>query len=344
MTRDEIQESLGSKIITTSPCLTDIAPRVGKCRIVLKHVLKEGETATIIHPEVDIKQSWLDECVKLGIDNNHLQFLTTRSIEKFDKPSDWLILDEYHSYSSNQIELIQYLIEKHNIKNIVGLSGSPNNKTLTNWGMITRLKVKVNYSIEQAILDGITSDYRIIVYKIPLSDEEKKNIDIISKQIKFSYNPYRLKQLRLKRMDLIKKSESKINYTKKLLSDNKDKRVLIFTGLTDVADGLGIPSFHSKTKEKEVRDKFIKGEIPHLAIVNKLRMGITFSNLEFSIINFFDSNSENMTQKINRVTNLEYKGKIGEVVIVCSTEEAELNWLKEALSFFDPKKITYVDV
>jgi len=62
------------------------------------------------------------------------------------------------------------------------------------------------------------------------------------------------------------------------------------------------------------------------------------------IINYFDSNAENMTQKILRCMSMEYDnpGKKALIYIVTTDEDEEKRWLERSLSFFDKTKIRYV--
>jgi hypothetical protein len=61
------------------------------------------------------------------------------------------------------------------------------------------------------------------------------------------------------------------------------------------------------------------------------------------IINYFDSNAENLAQKINRCMAMEYNtpDKKADIYIICSTEKVEEKWLNKALEFFDKNKIRY---
>jgi hypothetical protein len=74
--------------------------------------------------------------------------------------------------------------------------------------------------------------------------------------------------------------------------------------------------------------------------------GVTYTKLSRIIINYFDSNAENLAQKINRAMNMEFDNpeKRAEIVILSSMEDVELNWLGKALEFFDPAKIKYHNV
>ena len=150
--------------------------------------------------------------------------------------------------------------------------------------------------------------------------------------------------LRLARMRLIQSSLAKTNATKALLAAHKDERVLVFCGTTAVADNLGIPSYHNKSKEKEIFEDFAEGKGNHLAVVKIGNTGVTYKPLDKVIINYFDSNAENLAQKINRCMAMEYNtpDKKAHIYIVSSDEAVELKWLKKALEFFDENKIKYV--
>jgi hypothetical protein len=120
--------------------------------------------------------------------------------------------------------------------------------------------------------------------------------------------------------------------------------VLVFCGITKIADALGIPSYHSKKEEKEIFDNFVAGKGKHLAVVKIGNTGVTYKPLNRVIINYFDSNGENLAQKINRCMAMEYDNpdKKAQIYIISSYEEVELKWLKKALEFFEKDKIKFV--
>ena len=151
--------------------------------------------------------------------------------------------------------------------------------------------------------------------------------------------------LRLARMRLIQSSLAKKNLTKKLISKHQDERVLIFCGVTKVADDLGIPSYHSKSSEKKMFNDFAEGKGNHMAVVKIGNTGVTYKPLNRVIINYFDSNSENLAQKIQRCTAMEYNNpdKKAQIYIISSNEQVELKWLQKSLEFFDRSKIKFVE-
>jgi superfamily II DNA or RNA helicase len=150
--------------------------------------------------------------------------------------------------------------------------------------------------------------------------------------------------LRLARMRVIQNSIAKLNKTKALLKEHKNERILVFCGVTKIADSLDIPVYHSKAGEKETFEAFANGEGNHLAVVKIGNTGVTYKPLNRVIINYFDSNGENLAQKIMRCTAMEYdnKDKKAHVYIICTTEEVEIKWLKKALDMFDQTKIKYI--
>jgi hypothetical protein len=109
---------------------------------------------------------------------------------------------------------------------------------------------------------------------------------------------------------------------------------------------LGIPSFHSKSTDKESFKRFAEGEGNHMAVVKIGNTGVTYKPLNKVIINYFDSNAENLAQKINRCMAMEYNNldKKARIYIVCTTEPVEEKWLNKALEFFDQSKINVVNV
>jgi len=364
MTRDEIQTKLSDEFIDKGFFgIFHVAPRVGKIKITL-NCLNTKDDVIIAYPEVNIKKSWQDDIKKWKFKSKKIKYSTYMSFKKIDNPCDVLILDEIHLMSEAQMDSVAKYIKKFNIQKVLGLSGTLSDRTQEDLLKRLKLKVLVEYSISEAIKDGIVTDYKIDVHYTPLSTvkdikiewtggtfmtSEKGSFDSLSKKIDSisNYNDFRarkqLKFNRLMRMGLIKKSRAKIQLTKDLIAVYGKKRILVFCGLTEIADSLGITSYHSKNESDTVRNEFMSGQIDKLAIVNKLNTGVTFPKLNLAIINFFDSNSENMAQKISRVTCMEYDNpdKIAHIVIVCSTEEIEKKWLNMSLAFFDQSKINH---
>jgi len=333
-----------------------LCPRFGKIYTSINILEKvKPKSVLIAYPDNKIKDSWQSDFEDRGYDDSNVTYTTHLSLKKVaDNKYDIIIIDEIHLLSEAQIEVCKELFINNPC--ILGLTG-----TLSSWTERTLeeeldLHVIATYPIEKAIEEGVIVDYEIHVIKVPLDNTvmqdykgkqktEKKQFDAISWVInKLQNSGSDTMFMRLARMRLIQSSLAKTIATKKLLAAHKDERVLVFCGTTAVADNLGIPSYHNKSKEKSIFEDFAEGEGKHLAVVKIGNTGVTYKPLDKVIINYFDSNAENLAQKINRCMAMEYNtpDKKAHIYIVSTTEPTELKWLQKALEFFDENKIKYI--
>lgn len=337
--------------------ILNLCPRFGKIRTTI-HILNElkSDQILIAYPDNKIKQSWIDEFELMGYKNDNITYTTHRSIEKYIDVYDIVIIDEIHLLSPNQRRVCEDLILSNS--NILGLTGTLSKWTKKDLQTELGLHVMASYPIEKAIEEGVIADYEITVIKVPLDNSvvqtyTKRNIrktelqqfKFLSGQInRMMYTGGNTMFSRLARMRIIQNSVSKLNKTKEILQDNPDERILVFCGITRVADELGIPSYHSKSKDKEALLRFAEGEGNHMAVVKIGNTGVTYKPLNKVIINYFDSNSENLAQKINRCMAMEYDtpDKKSHITIITSDQNVEQKWLNKALEFFDKSKIKYV--
>lgn len=335
-----------------------LCPRFGKIRTsinVLKNYPKDCKVL-IAYPDNKIKQSWLDDFETMGYNNPNVSYTTHLSLKKhIDKKYHIVIIDEIHLLSTAQIEVCKELFD--NNSKVLGLTGTLAKDT--KWELENQLAmyVKCEYPLAKAIDEGIIVDYQITVVTTPLdgkviqtfngkSKTEKKQFDSYTWVINTLQSQGKATMFpRLARMRLIQSSLAKTNLTKRLIEKHKTDRMLIFCGVTKVADDLGIPSYHSKSSEKEKFEEFAEGKGNHMAVVKIGNTGVTYKPLNRVIINYFDSNSENLAQKIQRCTAMEYNNpdKKSQIYILSSNEDVELKWLSKALEFFDKSKIKFVN-
>lgn len=335
-----------------------LCPRFGKCRVAI-HILEtvENPKVLIAYPDVKIKQSWEEEFVKMGYDNPNISFTTHRSLFKHDQEDyDLVIVDEIHLLSKAQISVLK-TIRRRNLR-ILGLTGTLSSFTQKALKKALGLDVLATYSMEQAIEEKVVTDYQITVKLVALDKRvpvqfgkkiksEKAHFDAYSyiiNQIESSESGGDTKHLRLARMRIIQNSIAKLFTTKQLLNEFSQERILIFAGLTATADQMGCPVYHSKAGEKEIFEDFASGSGKHLAVVKIGNTGVTYKPLNKVIINYFDSNSENLAQKIFRCMAMEYDNpeKKADIWIISSDEEVELQWLRKSLEFFDESKVKYL--
>ena len=336
--------------------ILNLCPRFGKIRTSI-HALEKlkPESILIAYPDNKIKESWQADFEELEFDDSIVTYTTHLSLKKYaDQSFDVVIIDEIHLLSEAQIEVCKDLFDVNG--QILGLTG-----TLSSWTERTLeeeldLHVIATYPIEKAIEEGVIVDYEIHVIRVPLDNvtlqnykgkqkTEKKQFDALTWVInKLQNSGSDTMFMRLARMRLIQSSLAKVKATRALLEKHADERVLVFCGVTKIADNLGIPSYHSKSSEKQLFEDFAEGKGNHLAVVKIGNTGVTYKPLNKVIINYFDSNAENLAQKINRCMAMEYNtpDKKAHIYIVSTTEPTELKWLSKALEFFDTNKIKYV--
>jgi len=335
--------------------ILNLCPRFGKINVSINILKKLDKDINILiaYPDLKIKAAWEEHFLARKYKNGNITYTTHMSLKKHTAGFyDLVILDEIHLLSEAQIEAVKEL----QCVSVLGLTGTLSSHTEQTLGIELKLPVLATYSIEQAIKEGVIVDYEITVVGVALDNQVKNDYKGKWKTEKQQFDAYgwvidQLERtgrntmfLRLARMRIIQNSIAKLNKTKALLDAHKDERVLVFCGLTKIADGLGIPVYHSKAGDKDIFDNFATGSGNHLAVVKIGNTGVTYKPLNRVIINYFDSNGENLAQKINRCMAMEYDtpDKKAQIYIISSTEDVERKWLRKALEFFDKSKIKYV--
>lgn len=362
--RDDLQELWASEFMHNyhpQKSILHLCPRSGKIRTSIRifcklhRILGRAPKILIAYPDKNIKASWEKDLKDVKYKNStekHIDYVTHRSLGKITKKDyyDIIVCDEIHLLSFNQITDMQILVHNHRAAVILGLSGTIS--TTSELRLRTRLGLSISqvYTIDQAIKDGLISDYNIHILVTPLDNKtivdekkqrtEKKLFDNYSWVIK---NKSRSMFMLLGRMKIIYNSLAKLELTKKILKKLSNKRVLVFCPSNKIAQELGCEIHTTKFSNQENFDKFIEDKKAHLhqAVCKIGNTGVSFKNLSHIVINAFDSNGENLAQRICRSLMLDEKKKKSKIYIVSSNEEVELNWLKSALEFFDKNKVKY---
>ncbi len=357
--RNKRQQEFADIWMTKKWGILNLCPRFGKIYTTINILEKFNPDISILiaYPDVKIKDSWEQDFKARGYNNPNITYTTHLSMHKHTlNMYDIVIIDEIHLLSDAQLDAAYDLtLINHQV---LGLTG-----TLSSWTeseIETRLDLPVlaYYPIEQAIQEGVIVDYEITVVKVPLDNKkaltvkgksrtEKKHFDACSWVIdQMERQGKNTMMLRLKRMRIIQSSIAKLEITKRILQKYNDERILVFCGTTDMADSLGIPSHHSKSKNSDLFEKFASGEGNHMAVVKIGNTGVTYKPLNKVILNYFDSNAENLAQKVNRCMAMEYNNpdKKAQIYIISTNEPVEEKWLNKALEFFDKSKIKVVNI
>lgn len=357
-----IQDKIQTDIINTSLDFfkterfgyIDGTVRLGKIRISIE-IFKKGfvfhETILLCYPDNKIKDSWLNDFNKWDYNNPNITFCNFSSLHKYkDKIFGLVVIDEFNQCSENERDILHIIITNDKKTKCLGLSGTVSKETKSEWG----LKEIVKYTTEQAINDGIIADYQITVHLVDLDTKIKtknKKGKFLTEKQKYDNYGYVINTMKkdganfmhlaLARNRLSLSSIGKIEYTKKLIASLQDKKVIIFTGLSEVADSLGVPSYHSKSDSNSNFLEFQNGKIDKLALASMGKSGVTYPNLNSVILLNFVYNPEETTQQLGRCLKLDYSSKVADLHIVALNEEPELKKLKETLSMLDQKKIKY---
>lgn len=334
----EIREQLQNKFVedwlnSSRRAILKLAPRFGKTRCALLIVQKlNAKKILVVYPRKDIQSSWEKEITLLRI-NVEVHYTTYRSLHKRVENYDLTIYDEQHEASDNNLEEIA-----QRKGDCIGLTGTMTRTTERNILEKTGIYVCSEYSIEEGVGDGVICDYEINVHKIPLIGTERARFSSIIRRMQKAKGTYQ-NMLKLQAIGILQKSQSKIEYTKKLIKEHENERLLIFCGQTEVADQLGVDVYHSKKREKELFDKFCDGEGKHMACVKLLQAGITIKPINRAIINYTSGASEDCAQKICRLLGKEMYDKKAYIEFLSIDEEFDQQRVKTALQFFDKNKI-----
>lgn len=337
--REKIQKEAQEKYLELPKSILNLAPRSGKTKISCDIAKTLNITnILIVAPRKEIFDVWKQEFIKWDL-NINVEFSTTRSIKNIEVSKRGLVVfDEINEYSLNELEALTPLLIINDY--VLALSGTITKKTEETIYKILNLKISYKYTIEQGVKDGILADYEIFIHKVNLTSEEQKKYNsyiYLQKKARLSKKPTYFWDLKI--ITLLQSSKSKLLKTQEIIEQNKSKRLIAFSGTTDIADSLSIPSYHSKNAESQLLQDFCNGDILHLSSVNLIKSGITIKPIDLCVINYLSGSPEMSAQKICRVLGFEFNKSLSTIHIVCSNTSFETTRLKSALDFFDDNKI-----
>lgn len=349
------EEAVQAYLNSDGKSIINACPRFGKIKVAIDIMRYINIThILILAPRTDIFQGWKDDLKKFNFPVI-AEYCTFKSIKNLKSPAPWqlVIIDEPHELSLNQQNFLKPIV---GMFPTLGLTGTMTQKTRTELYDSLNLDVCYKYGIEQGVREGILADYQLIIHKVCLDDREYSFSTKKSKYTEKGWfdlqrflqndtdNPLSKYMFTLKMINILQNSKAKMDKTKELIDLYKDERLLVFCGVTEVADRLNIPVYHSKNKEKSLLDSFCKGLGMHLATIKMMQAGITVYPINKGIINYMSGNPEDSAQKICRFLGFEYDNpdKKAEIHIVCSEEKFETSRLKTGLLFFEENKIKFV--
>lgn len=360
MIRDIKQQEAVEAFLDTSDrrSIINACPRFGKIKVAIGIMKRLAVNHVwVLAPRKDIFQGWGDDMLKFRFvpHNSMITFSSIKNLGKFNFP-DLVIVDEPHELSVNQQAKLSEGLKRYKGP-ILGLTGTLTQKTRNELYDSLNLDVCYKYTIEEGVEDGILADYQLIIHQVPLDNTvykygstkkhtEKKWFDVTSYLKDDTKNPKTRQMMKLRLINIIQNSIAKMLKTRDLLQKFSSDRVLVFCGVTEVADNLSIPVYHSKAKEKEIFLDFCVGGgmVNQLATIKMMQAGVTINPIHKGIINYMSGNPEDSAQKVCRFLGMEYDNpdKRAEIHIVSTNENFETERLKTGLAFFDKSKISII--
>lgn len=360
--KDEIQQEIINKIVDNN-CRGIVlsSVRSGKSRMLIKsinkHSLEESPSILILYPNVDVRVSWEKEFELIQHELSitpEITYSTFASMEKVkDNKYSYVLIDESHMLGEEHQMPIAGEIAKNN-KHVIFASGTYNKETLSDIMLYTGMSLIVNYSTEEAIKDGIVSDFTIYVHQYELDNKnliefgkvkkwkstEKKECNRLGNRILNSYGESKM-FASLERMRYINSTNSLINAVNNWIKLNINERFILFSSSEKTGEKYNLPMFNSKSKDDSVLKAFQDGNINRLCLIKKASAGVTFPNLSNILITAINSNGENLEQMIGR-SLLKDCDNSSNIHIFVSSEPFHLKWLNNSLENIDKSKIVYL--
>ena len=356
--RDIIQKEALEAILPAYRAGVAVTMGGGKTLIGLKHMhacYNEFVKFLVAAPKKSIFKEWKDQAKQYNLEYllPHIKFTTYRSLTGQSLDYDVLYLDECHSL----LETHESWLSKYSDK-IIGLTGTKPKFSTSEKGKLVNkyCPIVYEYTTDEAVEDEILNDYRIIVHSLNLNTAKTLRVEkggkvwFTSEFESYRYWSNRIESavslkeqgiMRIMRMKEMMTFPSKTTLARNLLNSSTEKTIL-FANTQEQADSFGVPSYHSKNPLSESNlEKFKSGEILKLSTVLQLIEGINVPNLRQGIILHAYGNERKLAQRIGRLLRLNPKD-VATVHILCYADTIDETWIKNALSAFDDKKITWL--
>jgi len=284
-------------------------------------------------PTRKLKNQWINELEKYGLNN-----VIVETFHILSKPRskglkcDILVVDECHRSVS---PVFQKLYENISFNHILGLSATPNKKSLDYCG---------NIVIEVPLEEAQIADFTVYFHAIPLNLIEQDQYDELSESIRKLLGRMRsckdesekwrfrekLDYMIFRRRSVVYSAEARIPYAINLIKDSSDKPTLIICKRIEQADRLskitGYPVYHSKNPNEKALDDFQNDRIPVLLSVGMLSEGYDKRNIGCLIIVSTAITESYHIQSIGRAVRLPYDAEIHILLARNTTDEKLLQF------------------
>jgi superfamily II DNA or RNA helicase len=326
------------------------------------------DSVFIVVPTKTLQDQWVSNilistnCLKEEISLNRkklskINILTNISTQKipFEKLNlrYSIVLDECHRYgTSNNLNFLTYpYVSK------IGLTATLERKydSGVNDILVPNIgKIIYNYSIKEALKDGVVEKYKMIYLRTHLNQEEEYSYNKMSKQISKLYKMLlqekdssvrqiikkSLEFLLFKRSRLVNESEQrKFVATRLILNNIKRKKIIFCESIKQTeeikelckSNGLSTAVYHSKMKQSDrisVLNDFQSDYYHTLIGCKALDEGFDVPNIDFGIIVSQTKTSRQRIQRLGR-TIRKFKDKEQPIIYTLYSTEDEYSVLYE---------------
>ena len=322
--------------------------------------------ALILVPTVQLQDQFRDEFIKWGLEYclDNVDILCYQSAYKLQgQHYDIVVCDEIHLGLS--VEYRKFF-KNNTYDNLLCMTATlPEEEEYRN--LLNKLApTAYSITLDKCVELGIVSPYEITCIPIKLTDKERTNYKTInSKFVKCKYALGQFDAFNIakaimsnsnshpddkrvaaqfyqsirERKAIVDFAENKVTAFQKLISENLDKKTLVFSGANDFTNKLCASvsplalTYHSgKTKkQREIAlQSFRDNDINILCSTKALNQGLDIPNANLGIICGITSKSLSMIQRIGRLIRFE-EGKIGQIFILYVKDSQEEKWLKNSV-------------
>ena len=346
----------------------------GKSRVgilAIDYILKQKsrsnkKSALILVPTVQLQDQFREEFTKWGVEDclEHVEILCYQSAYKLKGHHyDIVVCDEIHlGLSPKYREFFVNNVYDSLLCMTATLPEEPEYKVKLHMLAPTVYHI----TLDQCVDLGIVAPYKIYCKPLTLTPTEASDYKSVNN--KFVYYKYKLGQFDAfneakrimgdrnasgeekasaaqfyrcirERKKIVDFAENKITEFKKLVVNNSDKKILVFSGANDFTDRLAksvdplAVVYHSKKTKKQktsALEAFKDGSKNILCSTKALNQGFDVPNANMGIICGLTSKSLSMIQRVGRLIRFQ-EGKVGDIYILYVKDSQEEKWLKSAV-------------
>lgn len=339
----------------------------GKSRcgvLAIEHALKYGDNALVLVPTIQLQDQFRKEFDKWNVDSSNVEIICYQSAYKLvGNHYSIVVCDEIHLGLSSEY---RKFFDNNTYDKLLCMTATlPEEEE---YRQLLHKLAPTSYSItlDKCVRLGIVSPYEIYCVPITLTKSERDDYKSINNKFvrcKYALGQYdafnnaksilsdshshpedkrvaaQFYQAIRERKAIVDFAENKIAAFKKLVSDNINNKILVFSGANNFTDQLCksvyplAVSYHSgKTKKQKesALQQFRDDTINILCSTKALNQGLDIPNANMGIICGLTSKSLSMIQRIGRLIRYQ-EGKIGSVYILYVKDSQEEKWLKNSV-------------